>query len=80
MRVRMSGDAPHLTLWVNDTQMWDVEEPVNDKIADETDGRIGLQLHWGVTYTTEAGGFDMSGSWKPDAALRFRNVAIKELP
>jgi len=80
MRVRMSGDAPHLTLWVNDRQMWDIEEPVNDKIADETDGRIGLQLHWGVTYTREAAGFDMSSSWKPDAELRFRNIAIKELP
>ena len=80
MRVRMTGDAPHLTLWVNGTQAWDVEEPVNDKIADETDGRIGLQLHWGVTYTKAEGAFDMSSSWKPDAELRFRNIAIKELP
>jgi len=79
MRVRMTGDAPHLTLWVNDRQMWNVEEPVNDKVADENDGRIGLQLHWGVTYTPEAAGFDMSSSWKPDAELRFRNIAIKEL-
>lgn len=80
IRVRMIGDAPHITEWINDVQMWDVEEPVNDKIAGETSGMIGLQLHWGVTYAPAAGSFSMSGNWKPDAAYRFRNIAIQELP
>ena len=80
MHVRMTGDAPHMTLWVNDREVWDVEEPVNDKVADETDGRIGLQLHWMVTYTKESGNNGMGDAWKPDAELRFRNIAIKELP
>jgi Domain of Unknown Function (DUF1080) len=79
-RVRMQGDAPHITLWVNGAQMWDVEEPKNDKIAGETDGEIGLQLHWSSTYQPElAQAFKML-MWKPDAAYRFRNVAVKELP
>jgi hypothetical protein len=80
-RVRMEGDSPHITLWVNGVRMWDVQEPANDKIAGETSGHIGLQLHWGSTYEPrEAKGFSMSFAWKPDAEYRFRNVAIKELP
>ena len=78
-RIRMEGDAPHITLWVNDVLMWDVEEPVNDKIADEVDGMIGLQLHWGSTYAPAEGAFSMSGNWKPDAAYKFRAIGIKEL-
>ncbi len=81
-RVRMVGDAPEITLWVNGMQMWDVQEPKNDKIAGETDGEIGLQLHWGSTYQPDLAqsGMGGPGSWKPDAAYRFRNIAIKELP
>jgi hypothetical protein len=81
MRIRMVGDAPHITEWINGVQMLDVEEPANDKIAGETTGHIGLQLHWGSVYQPAvAGASSMSGSWKPDAAYRFRNIAIKELP
>lgn len=76
-RLRAVGEAPHITLWINGVQMWDVTEDQNDKIADEADGMIGLQLHWSSLYTP-AGGL-MSGSWKPGAAHRFRNIAIKEL-
>jgi hypothetical protein len=79
-RVRMVGDAPEITLWVNGVQMWDVQEPRNDKIASETSGEIGLQLHWYALYQPNDGGINMTGMWKPDAAYRFRNIAIKELP
>ena len=78
-RIRMEGDAPHIMLWVNDVLIWDVQEPVNDKIADETDGMIGLQLHWGSTYAPAEGSFNMSQNWKPDAAYKFRAIGIKEL-
>src|ERR1035437_4037184 len=72
MRIRMVGDAPHITEWINGVQMLDVEEPANDKIAGETTGHIGLQLHWGSVYQPAvAGASSMSGSWKPDAAYRF---------
>jgi len=36
MRLRVERDAPHLTLWINGKQVWDVQEPINDKIAGET--------------------------------------------
>jgi hypothetical protein len=81
IRIRMTGDAPHITEWINGVQMFDVQEPVNDKIAGETSGFIGLQLHWGSVYEPAlANAFSMSGMWKPDAAYRFRNIRIKELP
>jgi len=81
IRVRMEGDAPHITEWINGVQMFDVQEPVNDKIAGKTAGFIGVQLHYGSVYEPSlAQGFDLSTMWKPDGAYRFRNIAIKELP
>jgi hypothetical protein len=81
IRIRMEGDAPHITEWINGVQVWDVQEPVNDKIAGKTDGYIGVQLHYATVYDPEnAHAFDLSGMWKPEATYRFRNIAIKELP
>lgn len=77
-RVLVEGDAPHMTLSVNGQPMWDVRQPVNDKVADETDGMIGLQLHWGANYTIDAGSFGMN-AWKPGDAIRFRAIGIREL-
>ncbi|MEO8483437.1 MAG: DUF1080 domain-containing protein [Acidobacteriota bacterium] len=77
MRVRMEGEAPHITLWINETKMWEVAMPKNDQIGGLSGGMIGLQLHWSATYTAAAGG---SGSGLPWSVQRFRNIAIKELP
>ena len=79
MRLRVVGEVPHVTLWVNGVRMWDVIEERNDLIADATEGMIALQLHWGATYTPVPDAFDMSESWKPGAAHRYRNIGIKEL-
>jgi cytochrome c len=80
-RLRVEGDVPHVSLWINGVQMYDVQLKRNDLIADRTDGFIALQSHWTATYTPIPGStFDMSGSWKPGAAHRYRNVAIRELP
>jgi len=78
MRLRVEGDAPHLTLWINGKQMWDVQEPINDKIAGETSGVIGLQLHWSAAYEPTGGSMG-TNSAKPDKAYQFRNIAIKEI-
>jgi hypothetical protein len=80
MRLRITGDVPRITLWVNGVQMWDVTQARNDLIADATEGMIALQLHWSATYAPVPDAFDMSGSWKPGAAHRYRNLAIRELP
>lgn len=78
-RIRMEGEVPHLTLWVNGEQMWDVLQPKNDFTAGATEGMIGLQLHWSAVYSPAAQAFSMAGSWKPGGAHRFRNIAIREL-
>jgi hypothetical protein len=72
----MEGEAPHVTLWINDTKMWEAIEPRNDQIGGAYGGMIGLQLHWSATYTPAAGG---SGSGLPWSVQRFRNIGIREL-
>ncbi len=78
-RIRIEGAAPRIAEWINGVAMWDVQEPRNDKIAGETDGMIALQAHWVSTYQPAADSFNLPGSWKPGAAYRFRNIAIKVL-
>ncbi len=78
-RVRITGDTPHVTLWVNGLQMYDVIEPKNDLIAGETSGRIALQCHWTALYSNAAGTGMGLTSWQPGAAHRFRNLAVKEI-
>jgi hypothetical protein len=76
IRVRMVGEAPHLTLWINGSKMWEAQMPKNDQIGGVYGGMIGLQLHWTATYTAAAGG---NGNGFPWLVQRFRNMAIKEL-
>jgi cytochrome c len=78
-RVRVEGDVPHVTLWINGIQIYDAQLGRNDLIGGRTDGMIAFQTHWSSTYEPVAGSFDMSSSWKPGAAHRYRNIAIKEL-
>ncbi len=78
-RIRMTGDVPRITLWVNGVQMWDVIQPKNDFIAGATEGMIALQSHWTALYSPAAGEWNGLKSWAPGAAHRYRNIAIKEL-
>jgi hypothetical protein len=78
-RIRMEGDVPKVTLWINGDRVYEAQLGRNDLIGGRTDGMIALQSHWSATVDRVAGSFDMSGSWKPDAAHRYRNVAIREL-
>jgi hypothetical protein len=78
-RIRMTGDVPTITLWINDTLMWEVSQPKNDFTAGATEGMIGLQSHWTAQYLPTEGGFNMPGAWRPGAAHRFRNIRIREL-
>lgn len=78
-RIRMTGEVPRVTLWVNDVLMWDVQQPKNDFTAGAIEGMIGFQSHWSAQYLPTPGGFNMPGAWRPDAAHRFRNVRLREL-
>jgi hypothetical protein len=75
MRIRMVGEAPHMTVWVNGEQLWDAQAK-NDQIGGFYGGKIGLQLHWSALYTEAAGG---RGNGLPWSVQQFRNIAIKEV-
>jgi hypothetical protein len=77
--VRMTGDVPTISLWINGVFMWAVTQPSNDFVAGATSGLVGLQSHWTAQYQPMPGAFNMPGAWRPDAAHRFRNIYIKEL-
>jgi hypothetical protein len=78
-RIRMTGSVPTVTLWINGYKMWEVTQPKNDFTAGATAGMIGFQSHWTAQYQRTKKGFNMPGAWRPGAAHRFRNVAIKKL-
>ena len=78
-RIRMTGDIPHLTCWINDSLMWDVQQTKNDFLAEATEGMIALQCHWTALYSTAAGPGMPLTNWRPGTSIKFRNIAIKEL-
>jgi hypothetical protein len=81
LEVRMEGDAPHITIWINGTKTGEVQEPRNDQVGGMVGGHIGLQLHWLDTYEPASiSGGGMSNTQKPGHPIEFRNIAIKELP
>ena len=77
--IKMVGDTPHVTLWVNGVMMWEVQQPKNDFIAGATEGMIGLQCHWTSVYSSAASQGMPLDSWRPNAKIKFRNIRIKEL-
>ena len=78
-RIRMVGEIPQITLWINGVQMWEVTQPKNDFLAGATTGMIGLQSHWTALFSPAAGEWNGLASWAPGAAHRYRNIAIKKL-
>lgn len=78
-RIRMVGKIPHLTLWINGTQMWDVVQTTNDFLAGDVEGMIALQCHWTALYSPTAGAGMGLSSWRPGAVHQYRNIGIKVL-
>ncbi len=78
-RIRMTGEIPRITCWINGIEVWDVTQPQNDFIAGATEGMIGFQVHWSATFDPASKAFDMSGSWRPGGMHCFRNAAVKEI-
>ena len=82
VRIRMTGEAPRVTLWLNNTMIWDVQQARNDLLADATEGMIALQLHWnawGALDPPTKAPANVGMMWKPGAVHRYRNIAIKEV-
>lgn len=78
-RIKMEGDIPKISLWINDTFMYEVQEPKNDFLGEATEGMIALQTHWTALYSPAAGTGMQLTSWRPGRVIKFRNIAIKEL-
>lgn len=67
IRVRVEGDIPHVTVWINDQLVTDFTDSVNRAVGAMTEGPIALQVHGGTMFWP-AGGFS-----------RWRNIGIREL-
>ncbi len=79
IRIRMTGDIPLITVWLNETLLYSVQQTKNDFIGAVTTGMIGLQCHWTSVYTDSAGKGMPLDSWRPGTTHRYRNIYIKEL-
>jgi len=77
--IKMVGDTPHVTLWINGFLMWEVQQPKKDFIAGATEGMIGLQCHWTSVFSPAASQGMPLDSWRPNAKVRFRKIMVKEL-
>ena len=78
-RIRMVGEIPRITLWINGMEMYDVTQTKNDFIAGATEGMIALQCHWTAVYSPASSKGMPLSSWRPGATHRYRNIAIKKL-
>ena len=67
VRVRFTGEVPHITVWLNDQQITDFTDTANHAAGGITEGPIAIQVHG-------------AGRWVPGGWWRWRVIAVKELP
>lgn len=67
VRVRIAGDIPHITVWINDQQVTDFTDTANHAAGGITEGPLAIQVHGGTR-------------WIPGGLWRWRTIAVKELP
>jgi hypothetical protein len=68
VRIRVEGEAPKLTVWINGQLVNEQQDTANHAFGGMIDGPIALQVHGG------------SERWTPAGFWRWRNIGIKELP
>jgi hypothetical protein len=66
LRVRITGEVPHITVWLNGAQILDWTDTANHAADGAKEGMIAVQVHGGRRWVD--GGFH-----------RFRNLAVKVL-
>jgi hypothetical protein len=67
VRVRVTGDVPHATVWINDKEVSDASDTENHAVGGMVEGPIAIQIHGGGV------------RWQPGGFWRWRNLAIKEI-
>ena len=68
VRIRVEGEAPKLTVWINGQLVNEQQDTANHALDGMYEGPIALQVHGG------------SERWVPAGFWRWRNIGIKELP
>ncbi len=67
VRVRVEGDVPHATVWINDVQVSDATDTENHALNGMVEGPIAIQIHGGGV------------RWQPGGFWRWRNIGIRGL-
>jgi Domain of Unknown Function (DUF1080) len=67
VRVRVEGDVPHATVWINEVQVSDATDTENHALNGMVEGPIAIQIHGG------------GARWQPGGFWRWRNIGIREL-
>lgn len=68
IRIRVAGDIPRITVWVNGAQVTSWSDTSNHAAGGALDGMIAVQVHGGGQI------------WREGGRHRFRNIAVRELP
>jgi hypothetical protein len=68
VRLRVTGDVPRATVWINGQLVTDAVDETNHAVGGMVEAPIALQIHGGTT------------RWQPGGVWRWRNLAIRELP
>lgn len=68
VRLRVEGDVPHATVWINGELITDAVDDRNHAFGGMVESSIALQIHGGTA------------RWQPGGFWRWRNLAIRELP
>lgn len=67
VRVRIEGDVPHATVWINGVQVSDATDTANHALDGMIEGPIAIQIHGG------------GQRWVPGGFWRWRNIGIRVL-
>lgn len=67
IRIRVVGNAPRATVWINGQQVSDAADTENHAVGGAVEGPVAIQVHGG------------SARWQPGGFWRWRAIAIKDL-
>jgi hypothetical protein len=71
VRARIEGEAPHISVWINDQLIMDFTDSANHAANSATDGMIAIQMHFSDEKVKR---------WVDGGFWRWRVIAVKELP
>jgi hypothetical protein len=74
VRVRITGEIPHIQVWINEQLVRDWTDSENHAIGGATEGMIAIQVHM----NGEIRGRTIN-RWIPGGMWRWRTIAVKEL-